>query len=69
MTKGSGSNLSAILYGNFADLIIGMWGALEVEVDPYSAFQSGTVGVRAMQAIDIGVRHPESFAAMVDAIA
>ena len=69
LTKGSGSNLSAIIYGNFADLIIGMWGALEVEVDPYSAFQSGTVGVRAMQAIDIGVRHPESFAAMTDAIA
>ena len=35
------------------------------------AFHSakGTVGVRALQSIDIAVRHAESFAAMQDAIA
>ena len=69
LTKGSGTNLSAILYGNFADLLIGMWGTLEVLTDPYTDFAKGTVGVRALQSIDIAVRHPESFAAMKDAIA
>ena len=69
LTKGTGSNLSAIIYGNFADLLLGMWGDLEVLTDPYSNFQSGTVAVRALQAVDIAVRHPESFAAMQDAIA
>ena len=29
----------------------------------------GTTGIRALQSIDIAVRHPESFAAMQDAIA
>ena len=29
----------------------------------------GTTGCRALQSIDIAVRHPESFAAMQDAIA
>jgi len=69
LSKGSGSNLSAILYGNFNDLLIGMWGGLEILVDPYTDFAKGTTGVRALQSIDIAVRHPESFAAMQDAIA
>ena len=69
MTKGSGTNLSAIVYGNFSDLLIGMFGQLEILVDPYTYFAKGTVGVRALQSIDIAVRHAESFAAMTDAIA
>ena len=60
---------SAVIYGNFADLLIGMFGQLEILVDPYTDFAKGTVGVRALQSIDIAVRHAESFAAMQDAIA
>ena len=69
LTKGSGTGLSAIIYGNFADLLIGLYGTLEVLTDPYTDFAKGTVGVRALQSIDIAVRHAESFAAMSDAIA
>ena len=69
LTKGSGTNLSAVIYGNFADLLIGMFGQLEILVDPYTDFAKGTVGVRGLQSIDIAVRHAESFAAMQDAIA
>ncbi len=69
LTKGSGSSLSAIIYGNFNDLLIGMWGSLEILVDPYTDIAKGTVGIRALQSIDIAVRHAESFAAMKDAIA
>ena len=64
LTKGSGADLSAVIYGNFADLLIGLYGTLEVLVDPYTDFAKGTTGIRALQAIDIAVRHPESFAAM-----
>ena len=64
-----GSNLSAVIYGNFADLLIGLYGTLEILVDPYTDFAKGTTGVRALQTIDIAVRHAESFAAMQDAIA
>tara|TARA_A100001011_G_scaffold179838_1_gene188694 strand:+ start:148 stop:423 length:276 start_codon:yes stop_codon:yes gene_type:complete len=69
LTKGSGSNLSAILYGNFADLYIGLFGELEILVDPFSDFAKGTTAVRIMQSIDIAVAHPQSFLAMKDAIA
>ena len=69
LSKGSGSNLSAILYGNFADLYIGLFGDLEVLVDPFSDFAKGTTAVRILQSIDIGLAHPQSFAAMKDVIA
>ena len=51
LTKGSGSNLSAVIYGNFADLLIGLHGTLEIIVDPYTDFAKGTTGVRALQSI------------------
>jgi len=68
LTKGTGTGLSAIIFGNFADLIVGMWGGLDLTVDPYSQSTSGTVRVVALQDVDIAVRHAESFSAMQDAI-
>lgn len=69
LTKGTSSgDCSAIIFGNFADLIIGMWGGLELQVDPFSAGDTGAVIVRAFQDVDIAVRHAESFSAMLDAL-
>lgn len=50
-----------IIFGNFADLIIGMWGALDVTTDIYTGSTSGTVRVVALQDVDIAVRHAASF--------
>lgn len=69
LTKGTSSGVcSAIIFGNFADLIIGMWGGLDLTVDPYSNSTTGTVRVVALQDVDIAVRHAESFSAMLDAL-
>lgn len=69
LTKGTSSGVcSAILFGNFADLIIGQWGSLDLTVDPYTGSTSGTVRVVALQDVDIAVRHAESFSAMLDAL-
>ena len=46
LTKGTGSNLSAVIYGNFADLLIDLYGTLEILVDPYTDFAKGTTGIR-----------------------
>ena len=69
LTKGSGSNLSAIIYGDFSQLMIAMFSNVEVLIDPYSDFASGKVGIRALASFDIGIRQPSSFAAIVDAVA
>ena len=69
LTKGTSSGVcSAIIFGNFADLIIGQWGSLDLMVDPYSGSTAGTVRVVALQDVDVAVRHAESFAAMKDAL-
>lgn len=69
LTKGLASGVcSAILFGNFADLIIGEWGTLDLMVDPYTGSTSGTVRVVALQDVDIAVRHAVSFSAMLDAL-
>ena len=48
-------------FGNFSDLLIGMWGGLDILVDPYTASTTGTVRVVAMQSCDVAVRHAVSF--------
>ena len=69
LTKGSSSGVcSAIFFGNWADLVIGMWGGLDVLVDPYTGSTTGTRRVVALQDVDVAVRHAQSFAAMLDAL-
>ena len=69
LTKGSASNVcSAIIFGNWADLMMGMWGGLDLTVDPYSESTKGTIRVVAFQDVDVALRHAESFAAMQDAL-
>jgi HK97 family phage major capsid protein len=69
LTKGTASGIaSAIIFGNWSDLMLGMWGGLDLMVDPYTNSTSGTVRIVALQDVDYAVRHPESFAAMLDAL-
>lgn len=69
LTKGtSTAKCSAILFGNWSDLLIGMWGGLDVMVDPYTGSKSGRIRIVMFQDCDLAVRHPESFAAMKDAL-
>jgi len=49
-------------FGNFSDLLIGMFGGLDIVVDPYTASTTGTVRVVALQSVDAAVRNAESFA-------
>jgi len=51
-----------LYFGNFSDLLIGMWAGLDILVDPYTASTSGTVRVVALQTVDVAVRHAVSFA-------
>ena len=69
LTKGTSSGVcSAILFGNFADLMIGMWGTTDLMRDPYANSTSGGVRIIALQDVDVQVRNTESFATMIDAL-
>lgn len=60
-TLGAGADEHGIIFGNWADLIIGMWGAMEIIVDPYAKKKQGLIEVTSFQMVDIIVRHEESF--------
>jgi HK97 family phage major capsid protein len=64
LTRGTGTNLSAIIFGNWNDLLIGYWSAFDLLVNPYSevAYTKGNVLVRGMLTADIKLRHVLSFA-------
>lgn len=69
LDKGTSTGVcSAVIFGNWADLIIGEWGAMDVLVDPYTGSAAGTVRVRVLRDMDVIVRHVESFSAMQDAL-
>lgn len=68
-TVGTSSGVcSDLIFGNFADLIIGMWGGLDLMVDPYSKSTTGAVRIVCMQDCDVAVRHAASFAAKQDCL-
>jgi len=67
------SNMGAgrILLGNWNDLVVGMWGAMQVLVNPYLGgdYEKGNVAVRAIMDVDFGLRHAASFAEIHEAAA
>ncbi|HTG09107.1 MAG TPA: phage major capsid protein [Bradyrhizobium sp.] len=68
LTKGSGSALSAMIFGNWSDLIIGQWRGIDIQANPYILGKTGTVQITAIQSCDFLFRHPESFVAILDAV-
>ncbi len=50
-----------VFFGNFADMLIGMWGGLDLTVDPYALSLSGGLRLVVFQDIDFVLRRVESF--------
>lgn len=51
-----------LYYGNFSDVIVGLFSGLELVVDPYTNAPSGIIRITARQMMDVAVRHAQSFA-------
>jgi HK97 family phage major capsid protein len=66
LTKGTGTGLSALIFGNFNDLIIGQWGGLEVLVDPFTQATAGITRMVINVYADVAVLRPTSFSATQD---
>ena len=56
------STAGQMLFGNWADLMIGYWSGVDINVDTSTGSTSGTVRIVALQDVDVAVRHGESFA-------
>lgn len=60
------TDLSALIFGNWSDLLIGQWGALDLVASREALLLSGGIRIVVHMSIDVAVRHPESFAAIQD---
>ena len=69
LDKGTSTGVcSAIIFGNFQELIIGQWGGLDIVVDPYTAASNAQVKIYIHSFWDTLIRRAQSFAAMKDAL-
>jgi HK97 family phage major capsid protein/HK97 family phage prohead protease len=57
-----GSDASAMIFGDFSQLMVGLFGAPSIIVDPYSGSKSGDVQISVMQEVDVALRNAISFA-------
>lgn len=56
-----------VAFGNWEEAILGLFGGLDVVVDPYTSATSATVNIVVNSFIDVAVRHAASFAWSTDA--
>lgn len=67
LTDGTGTNLHAIIFGVWATLMIGYWGAYELVVDPFALKKRAVIEVTSFQMVGLALRYPEAFSAVQDA--
>ena len=70
LQKGTATDLSAMIYGDFGRVIVGIWGpaALDVVLDRHLLALSGRIRLTAFMYVGVGFRHVEAFAACKDII-
>jgi len=59
-TLGGGSE-HGIIFGNWIDLLIGLFGGIEIVVDPYAKKKQAMIEYTIFAMADVMLRHPESF--------
>ncbi len=69
-TKGTAVGICSTLAfaSDWSNLILALFGGLDIVVDPYTLASSGQYRLTANQFIDFGVRNPACFAVMTDAL-
>ena len=57
-----------LIYGDWSELLIGIWSEIDILVNPYesTAYSKGNVSIRAMATVDCAVRQPKAFVSIED---
>lgn len=67
-TKGSGTNLTHFYFGDFSYMVLGLFGATEIQIDPYTQASKNLVRINATVMFDIAYTQPAAFSRLLDAI-
>jgi HK97 family phage major capsid protein len=54
-------NANCAFFGNWSQVILATWGAIDILVDPYTASSTGSIRVNVYATMDVGVRYPTAF--------
>jgi len=52
---------ASMTFGDWSQVVLAMWGVLEIALNPYASFAAAITGVRAIQSCDVGVRQAGAF--------
>ena len=66
LVKGTATDLTAIIYGDFSQVLLAFWSAMEIMANPYSEFDEAIIKIRAMQLADINLNRGDYFAVATD---
>jgi len=66
LSKGSASDLSAMIFGDFSKLALASWGGMELTVDPYSGATAGLTNIVLNSYLDCNLLQPTAFAVIKD---
>lgn len=66
-TLGAGTE-HGLIYGDWSELLIGIWSEIDILVNPYeaTAYSKGNISIRAMATVDTAVRNPKAFVSIED---
>ena len=68
-TLGDGEDEHGLVFGNWNELVIGMWGnELELVVDVLSEKKKGIIEITSFAMGDVAIRHPEAFVKATGAV-
>ena len=68
LSKGSGSNLSALIFGDFSQVLLSYYSGVDVVVDPFTGSSAGTTRLAFFQDMDVAIRDENAFAVIKDIV-
>lgn len=68
LTKGSGTGLSALVFGDLTQILIAQWGLMDFTVDPYTRKKEGLIEVTVNLYVDLAIKQPKAFTKIVGLI-
>ena len=67
LDKGTSTGVcSALLFGDFSQVVVGQFGGVDIVVDPYTNARTGTTSITVNQYVDVAVKQPAALGAIAD---
>lgn len=68
LTKGTGTNLSAMIFGDMSQMRVGQWGGIELVIDPYTAKKESITEITIHSFWNMLLVRPSSFVVCKDIV-